>query len=261
MQPPNAPWRRHTRNPEAGSAVTIYYSSDLSPLPIRAVERVDRGNPDNKQDPNLETQTFGLFSTCKRSLRSGVRSNHRPNLFFVTNTDEGRVITGYYEIGWFAEIPQQDRDFALAAESSYFVEDPIPIGEANERCGTEMDERSRNLKYPSPQAARHLKGLLHEQPDATKEYIKEIRRVENALRSRTGFTNVNLRKEDHFTWSDAVRIFTDSDIGSNEDLTTESPTDSWHCRACGESHGSRRRLRFCPNCNAPGAALHAIPKS
>ncbi len=261
MRPPKPPWKRHKRNGEADSAIMTYYSSELSRLPIRAVERLDKGAPDNKQDPNLETRTFGLFSTCKRKLRSGIQSQKRPNLFFVTNTGEGRAITGYYEIGWYAPIPDLQRDIALAADVAYFVEQPIPIDKANKQCGTELSSSARSLKYPSPTSSRLLKRLLKKQPNALNEYVAETRRVETLLLARTGFTNKNLRRDSHFTWEDAKPIFVDMALPATENLSTDSPTNEWHCVKCSKRHISRRKLALCPNCNAPGAALEAVSET
>ena len=46
----------------------MYLADDLSRLPVRHITRPH----DNKSDPNIETGTYGLFSTCENQMRSGI---------------------------------------------------------------------------------------------------------------------------------------------------------------------------------------------
>src|SRR5687768_8784003 len=97
--PPNPPWRELTPNAGSGGFVSVFYSDPLSRLPVRDVTRPG----DNKSDPNLETGTFGLFSTCERSMRSGVRNRQVPWIFFVTSHGAAkRALVGLYAVGWWA---------------------------------------------------------------------------------------------------------------------------------------------------------------
>ena len=67
VMPPAAPWTALEVNTPATGYLSVYLSEDLSRLPIRAITRPY----DNKSDPNIETGTYGLFSTCERAMRAG----------------------------------------------------------------------------------------------------------------------------------------------------------------------------------------------
>src|SRR5438309_11963638 len=96
--PPAPPWKELNNRPGAGY-LSIYYSDDLSALPVRFVTKVG----DNKSDPNLETLTYGLFSTCSPSMRSGFVKRSAQYIFFATLRPVGRVLTGFYSVRWYAE--------------------------------------------------------------------------------------------------------------------------------------------------------------
>src|SRR4051812_16368068 len=98
VRPPAAPWLKIDR-PSGAGYLSIYYSDDLSPLPIRWITKPG----DNKSDPNIETLTYGLFSTCSRGMRSGAVKNAAEFLFFACNRGAGRVLSGYYRLKWYAE--------------------------------------------------------------------------------------------------------------------------------------------------------------
>lgn len=68
VRPPNPPWIPLEPGDGSISALSFYYSDPNSDIPVREVTRAD----DNKADPNLETMTFGLFSTCERGMRAGI---------------------------------------------------------------------------------------------------------------------------------------------------------------------------------------------
>src|SRR3954471_24861893 len=95
-----------------GGYLSFYYSDDISPLPVRWVTKPG----DNKADPNLETGTYGLFSTCSLSMRSGVVKRKIGIIFFCTRTKAGRELTGFYEPRWFTQGPLGQRDYCLAAD-------------------------------------------------------------------------------------------------------------------------------------------------
>ena len=137
VAPPNAPWKELNSPEDAGSYMSIYYSDDLSRLPVRVITKPG----DNKSDPNLETLTYGLFSTCSQSMRSGVVNRRSAYLFFATARKEGRVLTGYYHLRWFTDgVFDNARDYCLAADTARFIEKPIPLTEVDRRCGTNVSK-------------------------------------------------------------------------------------------------------------------------
>src|SRR5437868_15491701 len=117
--PPNAPWQE-IQNPTGAGYLSVYYSDDLSPLAVRFVTKPG----DNKSDPNLETLTYGLFSTCSPSMRAGVVQRQYSYIFFTTKRAAGRVLSGFYHIQWYvpANSPRTN-DFYLAADQAHFVAD------------------------------------------------------------------------------------------------------------------------------------------
>lgn len=246
-RPPKDPWIRIAAKDESQSSLTFYYSDDLSPLPVRHVTKPG----DNKADPNLETLTYGLFSTCGRGSRSAIVANKRPYLFFFTRRNDERVLTGYYEIGWYAEHSGPRRDFALAANSTHFVQNPIPLDLVDEKCATTFSRPFRQTRLMTSDKAARLRELLHNQSDATEDYVQESRRLERFNSSRGGYRHVGLKRTQPFTWTDACPILNSSaDGGQKPKLSTESPTGIWSCRKCGNQHANERLLRQCPECNA-----------
>src|SRR4051812_46141149 len=95
--PPGSPWRcLEAAEPPTGY-LSFYFSDDLSPLPVRHITRAG----DCKSDPNIETGTFGLFSTCEPNLRSGLVNSAARYLFFLTTRPGlNRVAAGFYRIAW-----------------------------------------------------------------------------------------------------------------------------------------------------------------
>lgn len=64
--------------------LSVYLSEPLARYPIRHVTRP----ADNKNDPNIETGTFGLFSTCEQQMRAKIVREGRSYLFFATKYRE-----------------------------------------------------------------------------------------------------------------------------------------------------------------------------
>jgi hypothetical protein len=123
--------------PQDGSGyLSFYYSNDLSPLPVRWVTKPG----DNKSDPNLETLTFGLFSTCSRGMRAGVVKHRAPYIFFFTNRGGERVLAGYYRVRWFCVGSQGTGDWCLAADRAHFIKEPIPLAEVDRKLLTDFSQ-------------------------------------------------------------------------------------------------------------------------
>ena len=86
--PPAAPWTGLEADTPATGYLSVYLSEDLSKLPIRAITRPN----DNKSDPNIETGTYGLFSTCERGMRAGIVNNKARFIIFLSKRGEGDVL-------------------------------------------------------------------------------------------------------------------------------------------------------------------------
>ena len=82
----------------------MYYSEPLARWPVREITRPG----DNKSDPNIETGTYGLFSTCEPGMRNRIVHDGAATIFFLTTRKrgEGRVLSGYYHVGWYTEEPK-----------------------------------------------------------------------------------------------------------------------------------------------------------
>jgi hypothetical protein len=127
--PPEHPWTPIDNRPGAGAYLSVYLSSPLARLPVRDVTRLN----DNKSDPNLETGTYGLFSTCEPIMRGSIKARGIGEIFFLTTIEDvGRCLVGHYELGWLVEF--EKKDVALAATSMRFI-DPIPVDRISGKAG------------------------------------------------------------------------------------------------------------------------------
>lgn len=194
IRPPNPPWI--PIKPESGNkaAFSFYYSDPLSKIPVREVSHKN----DPKADPNLETLTFGLFSTCDRGMRATIVREGIELLFFCTNRKGGRVLTGYYRIGWYYKLPHALLDdYMLAAKEGRFVSPGFPLRDLTGYLhGIQLDKRFRTFRYIDGETAGRLLQLLNDTPDATIQYISEIHRLEQLTLEKEGY--VYQRKYTHF---------------------------------------------------------------
>ena len=88
----------------AGAYVSVYLSSEVGRVPVRDVLRLG----DNKSDPNLETQTYGLFSTCEPTMRKSIAARGITEIFFVTSVEPiGRALVG--QTSWADRRGQSER--------------------------------------------------------------------------------------------------------------------------------------------------------
>lgn len=252
QRPPAAPWRPIPSRPEARSYLSVYLSDDLSRLPVRAVTLL--GN--NKSDPNFETGTYGLFSTCERGMRSGAVRRGAETIFFLTNHRErGRVITGYFDLGWFTEgsLWPHIRDYALAARKWRFV-DPIVIKELSEALQGEVSRPFRLNKLIDHATASELRALINSRADRTPEYVAEVERLErwNSYYSG-GYRYVNWQRRQGFTWASASEYLTrPSGTYGGASALNSSPSGWWKCDSCGAANFSGALLKACPTCGALG---------
>lgn len=194
-------WVRLGLASEKVGRLAIYKSSDSTDLPVRAVDR----KWDNKADPNLETGTWGLFSTCMPSIRKGIVDRGDHYLFFFTSRDDGnREVMGYYELGWYVVTGFQVRDrrgplsfpdFAIRAKKIHFVEEGLPMKSSRHRASKIRERLEGDAligygpRHSTPLSASltiQIRNWLDRYPDRTSAYIKEIRALEeeNLRRSR-----------------------------------------------------------------------------
>ena len=193
IRPPNPPWIPLQVKSGSKAALSFYYSDRLSKTPIRDVSHKD----DPKPDPNLETMTFGLFSRCDKAMRATIVKEGIQLHFFCTGCHgpQGhlRVLTGYYCYGWYFSFPSNGKksesnpqgDYMLAAEQIKFVNPGFPLADLTEYLhGVRLDRRFRIFRYIDEETATRLQRLLHNTPDATNQYISEIKRVEHLVLNR-----------------------------------------------------------------------------
>lgn len=246
------PWRRLKPNPNAGGYLSYYYSDDLSPLPVRAVTRIR----DNKTDPNLETGTYGLFSTCSKSMRKSVVANGSEYIIFMTSRIT-RVICGYYRIGWTAPTLFSDGDFCLAAAQLHFIAEPLSFESLRKPLGL---RKARCCLRLSPTQVNGLVDRLNEQPDATARYVREIRRLEQFNFSRTGKRYVNFGWITSPDWDRGTAILERARRQGGSVVTSNrSSTGEWRCLECGFEFESGSLLKCCPSCDHIGSVQPRKP--
>lgn len=254
-RPPNSPWvALLPKNPAAG-AVSFYYSDPLARVPIREVTRPG----DNKSDPNLETGTFGLFSTCERQMRASVVNKGLPYVFFVTRRGGQRVLTGYYKIGWYSEsvLSPRGADFALAASEIHFIEEPIPLARVRGGLGEHLRSRFRTFLRVDENQTEHLLHLIHERENATDVYLSEIDRIERFNEFHTGYRCWGRKQP--FSWEDAVAFLSSGDAGVTANkVLNASPSGLWRCESCGAIHENKSLLKLCQACGKPGTLVPEV---
>lgn len=225
---------------EVSGYASIYLSDDLARLPVRAVTRPR----DNKSDPNLETGTYGLFSTCQIRMRKSIVEKCVGHIFFLTTHRGSRKLCGYYDVGWFA--PGPDDDYALAAGRWRFVA-PIPVADLPEPLFGLLSF-PRNYRGLGQDAVDRLTRLLDDSADRTAAYVDEIRRLEALSLQHTGFRYPTWKRAAGWSWDDAGTYLRDGHR-SDRRVRNSAPDDEWVCRACGYAHHSKARLKLCPDCN------------
>jgi hypothetical protein len=260
VRPPAPPWRELVPQ-QASGFLTIYLSDDISPLPVRAVTLP--GN--NKSDPNLETGSYGLFSTCAHGMRASVVLNRLRYLFFLTRWEGQRVLTGYYGIRWYAAGPLRRKppDFVLAADEVRFIYPGIRLRELPNEIQPIVSTRFRIYKRIEEFAAARLLEVLREQPDRTQDYLCEINRLELFSRYHTGFCYPSWKQRHSFSWDlGALYLREENKISEAppEAAITSSPTDLWHCVACKKYTRNKALLKRCPECGAV-ASLESVSRN
>jgi hypothetical protein len=241
VQPPGGPWRELKVGDGPHGYMSIYLSDSLSRYPIRAVTRPR----DNKSDPNIETGTYGVFSTCQERMRRSIVTRGVPYIFFVTTHGHaGRALTGYYRIRWYA--PGPEKDWVLAADPWRFV-NPIPTTKASPSLRRALEIRRGYTGLDEAQAEEALK-LVDAQPSRNDQYLAEITRLETLSLRRTGYRYPTWAREAEFGWDAAGEWLRQPDAGISEKVPNKSPSGIWVCQSCTESFVSEARHKRCPSC-------------
>lgn len=201
--PPNPPWVPLDICEASGGYLSYFYNDELSSLPARAITRVG----DNKVDPNLETKTYGLFSTCHKSMRKSVVKRGCQHIFFITNRKGVRVLAGLYLVKWYVPVAPNGDDFCLAADSICFVKYPIPLVDVDKTCGTNVSRTFRNYLCVNPDECRKIVRLLKRKPNVIKLYLSEIDRLERFNLKYGGYKCVTAKERDSYSWHcDTVKV-------------------------------------------------------
>jgi hypothetical protein len=101
----------------------------------------------------------------------------------------------------------------LAADEVRFVNPGFPLAELTGYLnGVRLDIRFRRFLYLPQATAEKLVDLIRETPEATQEYIQEIRRLESENAKRHNFTYPNWKKKEGFDWNWAQKY-----LGSKHD--------------------------------------------
>jgi|SRR6266566_2157433 len=205
IRPPNPPWVP-LKPVDKGAYLSFYYGDSNSKIPIRDITRFG----DSKSDPNLETMTYGLFSTCMEDMRRGILQRGIEYIFYCTTRTRERtairVLTGYYHIKWYHKGPELihhagKADYWLAADEVRFVSPGFPLGDLTGYLrGVRLDIRFRRYLYLYPSTSERLLALVKDTPDATPVYLQEIKRLEAENLRSHGFTYPNWRRLGGFDW-------------------------------------------------------------
>lgn len=243
--PPGEPWR--PLQDDGRGYLSVYLSDPLARWPVRDVTR----KADNKSDPNIETLTYGLFSTCEPKMRRRIVEDGASTLFFLTtHRPPGRALTGYYHLGWYTEGARgaKNNDYALAADIIRFVE-PIPVSDLSGPMGDACRAKFRTYKPIGPELVGALRALVDGKEEITVRYLDELSRMEAFSRGRTGYAYPSWGRKNGFSWDDAP-IFYYQAASDQPSVPNSSSSGRWRCLGCDHVIESRPLLKQCPVCSA-----------
>lgn len=251
VRPPNPPWVDLQPSDRAGGFLSFFLRDELSGMAVRAVTLP--GN--NKSDPNVETGTYGLFSTCCQDMRAAAVTRRCRWLFFVTRQGGERVLAGYYRLRWYTRGPLQlsgrSTDYVLAADEVRLVHPPVPLGHLPIQVRGTVAKRFRTFKFVDGAVAAALVTTLRARPNATSTYINEIHRLERFNAYRTTYRYVSWKMRQSFGWDMAVP-YVNAGAGQPGQIPT-SPgatvaVDRWRCSQCHYQFVNKALLKRCPEC-------------
>ncbi|QGG41311.1 hypothetical protein [Aeromicrobium yanjiei] len=245
----DAPWEE--LEDRGTGYLSVYFSDPIARWPVRAITRPG----DNKSDPNIETGTYGLFSTCEPPMRNRIVKDGAATIFFVTTHKPraGRSLTGYYKIGWFTEGTQgaSNSDYALAASSMRFIK-PLPVlevpAELREICASPF----RQMRPTSVQHTSALVELIDQADDRTSDYLQEVERLETFALDQCGYAYPSWGRQSGFSWDEAPAFYKDGDVPR---IPNSSRSNSWRCQECNYVVQNRALLKMCPICNHVGSLV------
>lgn len=254
-QPPNPPWSELTPQKPAEGFLSYYLSDELSPFAVRAVTLL----ANNKSDPNLETGTYGLFSTCAHGMRASVVKNRYEYIFFLTRYGPRRALVGYYRLRWYAPgtLVRRPPDFALAAEEVHFVHPPISVMDLPPPLAQIAASRFRIFKHVDARATAALAELLRVLPNRTHGYLCEINRLERFNQFYAGYRYPSWKQTESFDWKRAGEYLRAGAAAGGQAMRTTSASGSWQCAKCDGLIQNQALLKRCPECGAMDALMSA----
>jgi hypothetical protein len=217
----------------------------------------------NKSDPNIETATYGLFSTCSQGTRAGIVERGTRYMFFVTQRGHGRMLTGYYRLRWYAKGNLPGKDFAVAADHVHFIDPGLPLRDLPESVRSHCMKSFRLCLRVDASATRVLLEVLNSKFNAIDRYLSEVERIERRNMHLTGFRYVAWQRKGSFTWEDARLYLPDVGNvtvkpGNAKRRIMKSRTGKWNCTHCGKLTESHALLRLCPSCKQPGSLVEFV---
>ena len=248
VDPPNPPWKDLKPEPSAGGYLSYYYSDDLSRLPVRWVTKPG----DNKSDPNLETCTYGLFSTCSPAMRSGIVKRRVGFVFFFTRRGSEREVAGYYQVRWHTNGPIGANDSCVAADKCHFVASPVPFSVVDRKLNTNFSTPFRSTRLLSETECTRLVELLREQPNAREVYLAEIDRLERFNLKHGDYRYISWKQVQKFDWPYAEKYLIPSSASSGVRAPNASPSGLWRCSHCQQKVKNKALLKRCPACGNLG---------
>jgi hypothetical protein len=249
--PEGARWKPITPRHGTFGYASFYHADELAALPVRAVTRIK----DNKSDPNLETGTYGLFSTCQKQMRSGIIKHGASFIFFFTRPrGQERHLAGMYELGAWTQggLGTAAHDFAIAAKSVHFIS-PIPIADLSGGLAAPLGRRWRLTKRLSIEQTASLAEIVRQQPNLTDQYLLEVDRLERLNKFNSGYRYPTWLREHPWTWSDASMYLRQvPDDPGSEPVPNSSTTGWWGCNRCDAAIENGALLKACPRCRELG---------
>lgn len=228
----------------------MYLADDLSRLPVRHITRPH----DNKSDPNIETGTYGLFSTCEQQMRSGIVKSGAEYIIFMCRWDGRRVVAGYYRLAWKAPgtLHSKQTDYVLAADAVHFVNPPIPIADLPEHVASAAGTGFRLSKRVDSAQTQTLISILNDRSNALSDYLSEIDRLEQFQLFHSGYRYVSWQQREPFSWDMAGRYLQPG--AGKEVAPNQSSTGTWRCSKveCEQFVISKALLKRCPFCGSMG---------